>query len=226
MPTKYKHELPTPWWEIWVIFIAVAVLLFLFTGCYTEKKAIDQAKKGIVTYPVPVSQVYRTFFPCITTGHTSITDSSAYKSSLDSLTKSKEFYEALITELGQPIEHDPKDDSVCNKYLQEIERLNKVHQYDTDYIIDVTDRFNLIEPIVINHYDTIIDKGEVMEAQAALQGSKNEIKEAKGEIASKEKKIQKWFACTVRLGISSIIELLIIIGLIWLLFQKKKANIL
>jgi len=65
-----------------------------------------------------------------------------------------------------------------------------------------------------------------MEWEKKLQDSEREIKYVKDELKSSDKQKQKWFAWTVRLGISSIALLLLLIAAIWLLIQKKKANIL
>jgi hypothetical protein len=43
------------------------ILLTLFTGCYSAKKAEKQTNKALLNYPEKVANIARNAFPCITT---------------------------------------------------------------------------------------------------------------------------------------------------------------
>lgn len=43
------------------------ILLFLLSGCYTQKKATEQTQKALIKYPGVVADIARTAFPCVTT---------------------------------------------------------------------------------------------------------------------------------------------------------------
>jgi len=214
------------WPNFILMLLGAAVVFFLISllsGCYTEKKAIKQVDKAIVIYPVPSSQEFRRFFPCVISGSSFVTDSTAYKNSLDSLTQSKAFYELLIASVNVPVEHNPLLDSVCADYLKEIDRLNKKLDYQDNYIIELTDDFNHIEPVIINHYDTTEDLGKVMEKDAELQLAKRELQTVKTDLQIAEKKVKKQRGILTKIYISLGILLLLIGG--WFYFSIKKRGI-
>ena len=200
--------------------LILALFLFVFCGCYTEKKALAQVDKAIIKYPVPSSQKFRMIFPCVKIGRSFYADSTAYKSSLDSLNNSKLFYEALIQSQAEEIEHDTAFDLICADYLKEIDRLKKITATQTKYIIDLTDDFNNVQPIVIRQTDTIADMSVIMEKDVELQAAKKETQVAKKETAEVEQLCDKLDKKIHRKNIQLWI-LYVIIGLQVLYFGAK-----
>jgi len=212
-------------WLLMTILLGI-LLIAVFSGCYTEKKAIKQVDKAIVVYPVPASQEFRRFFPITTTGKSFSTDSAAYKESLDSLYSTRGWYETLIRGLETLPAHPVAQDTLCPELAKELIQANKKIDYQEQYIISMTDDFNHIQPVIINRVDTILDKSVAMEWEYKNQQLEKRLTASQDETAQKEKSKEKWFAWTVRLGVSSIILLLLLIAAIWLLIQKQKAKVL
>ncbi len=74
------------------ILIVFATILF-FCGCYTQKKAEQQAEKALDKYPVPVGEMFRKEFPCVSD---SIGDSTAIKEWMAAVNETAQFYEDLL----------------------------------------------------------------------------------------------------------------------------------
>jgi len=162
------------------------VLLMYFTSCYSSKKADKAVSKALATYPEQTIGKVRLLAPCVTIGSSFSIDSAAYKSSLDSLYNSRGWYEALIRGLEQ-FQHDTAENKNCPTILKELELANKKIEYQEEYIIDLTDKFNSIEPIVINRVDTVLDKSETTLLNFELLAAKKETTDVKGELIAEKK---------------------------------------
>jgi len=152
------------------LLIALFVMLYL-TSCYSPKKAEKQVSKALSYYPEQTIGKVRLLAPCVTLGSSFSTDSAAYKSSLDSLYNSRGWYESLIRGLEQ-FKHDTIEDKHCPTLLKELELANKKNEYQEDYIIDLTEKFNSIEPVIINRVDTVEDLAKVLEKDLQLLESR------------------------------------------------------
>ncbi len=156
--------------------IILFYLLFCLFGCKTEQKAMKQLDGIMIKYPVPASQKFRAIYPCIKIGRSFYTDSTAYQSSLDSLAETKRFYGALIESI-EPTQyiHDTITDKLCSEYVKEIERYKKIVNTQTKYIIDLTDDFNNVQPVVVHDSVTVRDTSIDMEKQKEIDKLKSEV---------------------------------------------------
>jgi len=162
------------------------LLIFLIAGCNSEKRIMKGVSKGLAFYPEQTIAKVRLLSPCVTIGSSFSTDSVAYKASLDSLHNSRVSYESLIRGLEQ-FQHDTAENKNCPTILKELELANKKMDYQEEYIIDLTDKFNSIEPIVINRVDTVLDKSETTLLNFELLAAKKETTDTKGELIAEKK---------------------------------------
>jgi len=152
--------------------LVIGLLLILYaTSCYSPKKASKQVSKALAYYPEQTIGKVRLLAPCVTLGSSFSTDSAAYKASIDSLYNSRGWYESLIRGLEQ-FQHDTAENKNCPTILRELELANKKIEVQEDYIIDLTDQFNKIEPIIINRVDTVEDLAKVVEKDLQLLESR------------------------------------------------------
>lgn len=208
------------------LILLMLLLSMILPSCYSSKKAEKAVSKALAYYPEQTIGKVRILAPCVTFGHSFSTDSAAYKAGIDSLYNTRGWYETLIRGIETLPPHPIQQDTLCPEMAKELIQSQKQNEWSEQYIISLTDQFNNLKPIIINRVDTIEDLAKVMELDLRLLSINQELKDSKIEVAQKEKSQQKWFAWTVRLGISSIILLLLLIAAIWLLIQKSKAKLL
>jgi len=204
-----------------MVALALAVLLLIMAqGCYSPKKAEKQVSKALAYYPEQTIGKVRILAPCFTIGSSFTTDSAAYKESIDSLYNSRAWYESLIRGLESLPPHPIAQDTLCPEMAKELIQANKEIDYQEQYIIDLTDKFNKIKPVIINKVDTVEDMAKVMEKDLELLQVKSESRKVIEKMYITELQKNKWRKWALISG-GSLLALLIAIG-IYVYIQIKK----
>ena len=201
--------------------LILGLLLVLHcTSCYTPKKAEKEVSRALAYYPEQTIGKVRILAPCVTFGSSTTIDSTGYKAGVDSLKKKKEIYDRLINAINQAPPHPQVEDTLCPAMRKELEVCRQEVEYQEQYIINMTDDFNKIMPVVINRTDTVEDLAKVMEKDLELLRVKGEyrIQVEKTNIAESQK--NKWRNRTTVFGISLIVLLLLIGGYFFTQIKK------
>lgn len=102
--------------------ILICLLLlssFIFSGCYTEKKAEQQTEKALDEYPLTVADIIRQKFPCVTTDSIvkEYADSTQYIKSRDSaITKAQKANKSIDSLKAITSLHSEELKNACKDY--------------------------------------------------------------------------------------------------------------
>jgi hypothetical protein len=200
--------------KLMAVLIGLLLVWLFNSSCRSEKYLMKQVDKSFAFHPNPTIRKLRAFAPCVTSASSIKIDSSAYISSLDSLIQSKAFYEALIRGI-ESMPHDTAEDIKCPTLLAELAAAKKEIDYQEQYIINLTDDFNHIKPIIINRTDTVEDLSKVIEKDNELTDAKTELTTSKKETtevkADRDKlkdgrnSWRKWFLILAGINIGGIV---------------------
>ena len=216
---KDDYQYTTTWGEM-ALFFALFIAAILLFSCNSEKRIMRGVDRGLTYQREQTIARVRIFAPCVTSGTSFSTDSAAYKESIDSLYNSRAWYESLIRGLETLPPHPIQQDTLCPEMAKELIQANKEIDYQEQYIIDLTDKFNRIKPVIVNRVDTVEDLAKVMEKDLQLLDKQKEliaVKKERDEYKQGEKKWRKW---TFISG-GSLLALLIAIGF-YIYIQIKK----
>lgn len=207
-----------------IALIAGLSLLIFLGSCYSSKKAEKEVSKALAYYPEQTIGKVRILAPCVTSGHSFTTDSAAYKASIDSLYNSRGWYESLIRGLENLPPHPIEQDSLCPEMAKELLQAQKEIDYQEQYIIDITDRLNNLQPVIINRTDTIEDLAKVMEKDLQLLDARKLYKQQTDELTNVKSERDKAVKAKNKLIwwiVGEGIGLLVLLALMYFLLKGK-----
>jgi len=150
------------------------LLIFVFSGCYTDSKATKQVHKAIDKKPLIALPIFRGEFPCITTGTIRIIDSTDYKIWKDSVDKVNAFYGELLANIEPEIIHET-DTLDCDQLKKDLAKYkgNDAKQKNIIGIKDkqisaLNERINNVKPVKDSTSSQIEDLSMVAEKDIQL----------------------------------------------------------
>jgi len=146
-----------------LIWLSVAAfIVWLFSSCYTPKKAGRQLAKANYKFPVMVAKKTRELYPCTTTKIERTTDSAAYNLWKDSVSKTAAFYEALMASTEPEIITDTVvDEKVAARLKSDNEKLKGI-------IRQLNYNLSTVPPIYIKEKEKVEDSAKILLVTAEM----------------------------------------------------------
>ena len=194
------------------ITVVLVTVLFL-CGCYTQKKAVEQAEKGLLKFPIETGKVFRDKFPCVD-GEVIVGDSAAIKAWMKATEETAAFYEELIKNMEKDtLKVVSKDISDSLKYIQCT--YNYISMYDSYKLLKNNFEKLLKRPIpVIRDTIKVADTYDLAAAVSAKEKCEEDYRQlykdkVKVEEQKKRSVIENWIwrAIAIILAIMFVIKL-------------------